>query len=155
MSNHFIKDYLEFHNKFGFSCPKKFKIPDNETVKVRLNFLLEELMETAIAFGYTLYNLPGESKFLKDEALPVQPLQIVDGLIDLEYVVLGTAAFCGLLSEMTGKDVSYWEYGWAIVHEANMKKIKPETIEQSTRNTLCDCIKPDDWVAPNLTAILE
>jgi predicted HAD superfamily Cof-like phosphohydrolase len=152
VGNQFIEDYLQFHIKFGFNCPKKFTIPDEETVRIRLNFLLEELTETATAFGYSLsFN----KKFEKNKNLPVQPHGIVDGLIDLEYVLLGTAAFCGLLSKMAGYDFTYWEYGWTAVHTANMKKVRVDKINQSARDTLIDVRKPAGWAAPDLTEILK
>jgi predicted HAD superfamily Cof-like phosphohydrolase len=111
LQNNLIQSYLEFHNKFGFSCPEKFTIPKEEIVKVRLNFLLEELKETATAFGYQLYSeqsilSPNNPYFKRNKNLHIDYLGIVDGLIDLEYVVLGTAAFCGLLTQMAGKGMT-------------------------------------------------
>ena len=154
MQNQFVKDYLEFHRKFDFDLPEHFRIPDEEVISVRLNFLLEELKETASALGYTLDIVNASFKFIK--AGEVQnPANAVDGLVDLMYVVLGTAAFMGILNDRGIEGITTFELAWKMVHEANMKKVKVESADESTRGTKIDVKKPKGWQPPNLEGFVK
>lgn len=125
-----FKDVQDFHRKMNVVSdqvqnPSHFLSPDD--MEYRLNFLQEELDETAKA------DANGES--LAD---------VFDGLIDLIYVALGTADMMGLP----------FQEGWDRVHAANMKKELAKSVEESENSTgrghRLDVIKPEGWVAPDL-----
>lgn len=64
-----------------------------------------------------------------------------DALVDLVYVALGTAVMLGLP----------WAELWADVQRANMAKVRGPT----KRGHAVDCCKPEGWVGPKTTEILE
>lgn len=112
----FISDIEDFHKKFKLEYTGQPRVLPDDLRLFRLNFISEELSE---------YNL---SKTLEDE---------FDALIDMVYVILGTA-------HMQGLD---FQAGWDRVHEANMQKVRGK----SERSDTYDVIKPDGWTAPVLT----
>ena len=106
MSTNWVKDINQMHAKFGVHnwMEKKLAEKDYESIntylKFRIDFLKEELSETSFAFS------------AKD------PEEIVDGLIDLCVVAIGTLDAFGVDAYKA----------WDSVHEANMAKepgIKP------------------------------
>lgn len=127
MSKDWVKDIHEMHIKYGVHDWTNRKIIDGdkdslmEYLKFRIAFLHEELNETENA------------TFSKN------PEEIVDGLIDLCVVAIGTLdAFA----------VDSYE-AWDRVFKANMAK--KVGIKESRPNPLGlpDLIKPDGWKAPN------
>jgi predicted HAD superfamily Cof-like phosphohydrolase len=71
--------------------------------------------------------------------------QYFDGIIDLVYVALGAAYLAGLP----------FEEGFRRVHEANMKKVRAITAEDSKRGSTYDIVKPAGWEAPVLDDLLR
>lgn len=71
--------------------------------------------------------------------------KMFDALIDLVYVALGTAHLKGYP----------WEAGWALVQNANMKKIrgKPDGSD-SKRHSKWDVVKPEGWQPPDIERLL-
>lgn len=67
-----------------------------------------------------------------------------DALIDLAYVVLGTA-------HLQGFD---FEEGWRRVHAANMSKVRARRKSDSKRKSKFDVVKPEGWQAPVLTDLI-
>jgi hypothetical protein len=68
---------------------------------MRLNFLLEELLETAHAAGHVWQLDQREDgtyffRFCPDQKMNVDPPALLDGLVDLLVVALGTATLMGL-----------------------------------------------------------
>lgn len=125
-----MDDIKDFHKKFGLIMPPEQNpslFNDPELYKFRLNFIAEELNE----FGEAHNN----------NDLP----KAFDALIDLTYVVLGTAYLMGLP----------FNEGWKVVHEANMKKVRAEHPSQSKRGTAYDVIKPEGWTPPDMQKVLE
>ena len=122
MINNIITDVEDMHIKFKLrnwleSNPDKL----NELMKLRMRMLTEEFSETMDAY------LQGD------------PEELVDGLIDLVVIAVGTL-------EMSGVDVNE---AWTKVHEANMSKevgVKPG---RPNKLGLPDLIKPDNWRAPS------
>jgi len=109
-----IRDIKEFHEKFNLTYeggPRELPV---ELDIFRTNFIQEELDEYIDSSNL-------EHKF--------------DALIDMVYVILGTAY-------MHGFD---FEEGWKRVHEANMTKIR-----QPSERSGFDVVKPDGWKAPDL-----
>ena len=122
MSQNWVQDIALMHSKYGV----KQWVADNpdkleELLHFRISFLKEEYEETFKAAGE------------KD------PEEIVDGLIDLCVVAIGTLDAFGIDSEKA----------WDAVLRANMSK---EVGVKETRPNplgLPDLIKPEGWTAPS------
>jgi len=125
MSNNWVQDITLMHNQYGV----KEWMHDNKNdtdkmrkyLEFRINFLREELDETQKAFAES------------------DPEEIVDGLIDLCVVAIGTL-------EAFGVDPYK---AWDQVLKANMNKeigVKPE---RPNPLGLPDLIKPEGWEAPS------
>ena len=93
------------------------------TMQFRIDFMQEELNEIDEAYS--------------DEDLH----KVADGLVDLVYVALGTAAMMGLP----------WQSLWNEVQRANMTKIRTPNAEASKRKNVLDVIKPEGWIGPDFT----
>ena len=129
MSNDWVRDIEEMHDKYGVMqwVNKKLAQGDfdalEEFLKFRMKFLDEELMETkeAVATG--------------------DPEEIVDGLIDLCVVAIGTLDAFGIDAHAA----------WNEVLRANMEK--EVGVKESRPNPLGlpDLIKPEDWTPPKHT----
>lgn len=129
MSN--FHDVGLFHQKFGLEnvtySEVNPRLISNELVKFRLEFLKEELVELAEAYG--------------DAHLP----RIADALVDLVYVALGTAHLHGLP----------WDDLFAAVHQANMRKTRAQRPSDSARGSTFDVVKPPSWQPPDILAVLQ
>jgi predicted HAD superfamily Cof-like phosphohydrolase len=115
-----VKDIKEFHEKFGLrydGLPRELSAP---VTMFRASFMQEELNE-----------------YINSTAL----VDKLDALVDLMYVVLGTAYMHGF------KD---FEEAWRRVHAANMSKVRATTVDQSKRSSKLDVIKPEGWNPPVL-----
>lgn len=72
-------------------------------------------------------------------------VQVADALIDLAYVVMGTAHFFGLP----------WQELWDEVQRSNMLKERALSDgSNSKRGSSFDVVKPEGWTAPDLRTIL-
>lgn len=71
----------------------------------------------------------------------------LDALVDLSYVVLGTAHLMGFP----------WPEAFAAVHEANMQKERATGAgdPRSTRGHALDVVKPKNWKAPDIAGLLR
>jgi predicted HAD superfamily Cof-like phosphohydrolase len=126
MSNNWPKDINEMHTKFGVrDAVKNFDSVMLRTfLRFRLDFLQEELAETESA---------------AETGKPLDPEEVVDGLIDLCVVAIGTLDALGVDPYKA----------WDEVHKANMSK--EVGIKEGRNNplNLPDLIKPEGWVAPS------
>jgi predicted HAD superfamily Cof-like phosphohydrolase len=128
MSKDWVKDINEMHAKYGvhkwmqaqMQSDVDWKVLD-EFLKFRLKFLDEELNET------------------KKAVVERDPEEIVDGLIDLCVVAIGTLDAFGVDAHKA----------WDEVHRANMAK--EPGVKESRPNPLGlpDLIKPEGWTAPS------
>jgi len=125
MSQDWVNDIQRLHDKMDVTDWLVKNRDDKEKMmkllKFRLDFLREELVETEIAYG------DGDAE------------EIVDGLIDLCVVAIGTLDLM---------DVDAYD-AWDEILKANMTKkpgIKPE---RPNPLGLPDLIKPEGWVAPS------
>lgn len=128
MSKDWVKDINEMHAKYGvhkwmqaqMQSDADWKVLD-EFLKFRLKFLDEELDET------------------KKAVVERDPEEIVDGLIDLCVVAIGTLDAFGVDAHKA----------WDEVHRANMAK--EPGVKESRPNPLGlpDLIKPEGWTAPS------
>lgn len=122
MSMNWVNDIKDMHHKYGVhewvkNNPDKLE----QLLHFRVAFLKEEFDETFKAVGE------------KDAE------EIVDGLIDLCVVAIGTLDLMG---------VDAYE-AWHVVHKANMSK--EVGVKESRPNPLGlpDLVKPEGWKAPS------
>lgn len=123
MSQNWVKDINEMHTKFGVREATNKLSPNMlaEYLDFRIKFLQEELDETKNAVR------TGDAE------------EVVDGLIDLCVVAIGTLDAYGVNAEEA----------WNKVFVANMAK--EVGIKESRPNPygLPDLIKPEGWQAPS------
>ena len=115
----------EFHAKFDLPIagPTSPCFLEPGITAYRQRFMHEELCE--YAYAHQKRDLAG----------------VADALIDLAYVVLGTAHYHGLP----------WKDLFAAVHAANMAKARGDGHRRGPAEKI---IKPPGWQAPDLGAIL-
>ena len=123
MSKNWVKDIHDMQTKYGTRAWMETATQEQKKryLEFRIDFLREELDETETA----LINMDAE--------------EIVDGLIDLCVVAIGTLDAIGV--DPTEE--------WNKVIKANMNKhvgVKPE---RPNKKGLPDLMKPDNWEAPN------
>jgi predicted HAD superfamily Cof-like phosphohydrolase len=126
MSKDWPQDIHDMHTKFGVrDAVKNFDSVMLRTfLRFRLDFLHEELQETEKA---------------AQSGIPLDQEEIVDGLIDLCVVAIGTLDALGVDAHKA----------WNEVHKANMTKevgVKPS---RPNPLGLPDLIKPEGWVGPS------
>mgnify|MGYP003139862200 FL=1 len=116
-----LKDIEEFHKKFDL--PRRHGIKNNkDIVDFRIKFLEEELRE------------------LKEGVEDNDDAKILDSLVDIVYVAIGTAYIF---------DYPFW-VAWKEVQDANMKKERKE----SARSKF-DVTKPKGWKHPDIKQVLK
>lgn len=115
------RDVLDFHRKFGCHVGSTPAVPSEGTPELRARLLREEFDETLDALGRG--DLPA----------------LADGLADLIYVLLGTAASYGIDLRPV----------WAAVHAANMAKDGGGTRADGK------VLKPPGWAPPDIEGILS
>lgn len=159
-----IEQVAQFHVKFGLPGVEQEKpreLTDEETL-FRINFMLEELAEYAGCSGYLM--LEARLKYFCNQmrmfASSDPDLDMVlfdrdstrdfhgqlDALVDLSYVLHGTALFHGF---------NRFDQAFDTVHAANMAKERATRPEQSKRGTTFDVVKPKGWTPPVLTEFLS
>ena len=127
MSKDWVKDIHDMHDKYGVHEWMALREMNNERellqqfLDFRIKFLKEELDET--------------SKAVQDK----DPEEIVDGLIDLCVVAIGTLDAFGIDAHKA----------WDEIHNANMSK--EPGVKESRPNPLGlpDLIKPEGWKGPS------
>ena len=122
-----LKDVREFHEKFCLGPLTSPGFLPNEHMKSRLDFIQEEFDE------------------LKTAVFNEDIVEAFDALIDIVYVVVGTAYLMGL---PMGD-------GWDEVHSTNMAKVRVARASDSKRKSEFDVVKPEGWRKPNLGALLH
>jgi predicted HAD superfamily Cof-like phosphohydrolase len=122
-----VEDINDMHIKYGVHdwVSKKLVMQDNAALKqfleFRIKFLEEELAETKKAL---------ETRDAEE---------IVDGLIDLCVVAIGTLDAFGVDAQVA----------WENVRTANMSKVVGVKESRPNPLGLPDLIKPEGWVAPS------
>ena len=121
----------EFHRTFR--CPvRDAPTIDVPEVEMRVRLIREEFQELCDALSQPFLYASKED----------QIADVADALGDLLYVVHGAALTFGIpLDKCVEK-----------IHEANMRKLWPDG--QPRWRLDGKIIKPDDWCAPNLAAVL-
>jgi predicted HAD superfamily Cof-like phosphohydrolase len=121
-----FKDIREFHENFGLSHDQGPRHLNDDMQEFRILFMREELIEYI------------DACVMGDQA------KQLDALVDLAYVVLGTAYLHGFP----------FNEAWAEVHLANMRKIRAMKSEESKRGSSYDIVKPAGWVGPDIEGVL-
>lgn len=116
--SHDHEDVTEFMKKFGIAYSGSPRLLPHDIQQFRMKFMQEELDEFELAV------LHGDLT------------KAFDALLDLAYVVHGTAQLMGLP----------WAKGWAAVQKANMSKQRGG-VDKRGNHTL-DVCKPPGWVGP-------
>lgn len=109
------QDIKDFHEKFGLKYDGPPRDLPVDLATFRLGFIFEELDELITA---------------------EKRADQLDALVDLTYVILGTAYLHGF----------DFQEAWNRVHAANMAKVRGP----SKRSEAFDVIKPEGWTAPVL-----
>ena len=122
-----IEDVREFQMRFGVPMPPRTAWLEPEAQEFREKFMAEELQE------------------FRDACAERDMRKALDALLDLSYVVYGTALMMGI-------DPATWAVGWAEVQRANMSKRRAAHAGESKRGSALDVVKPEGWRAPDHTA---
>lgn len=142
-------DVGDFHQKFNLpnntyreAEPREV---EEEVLRFRMRFLLEELVEFCRGAGYNLtYDL--EVLEVDGQVFPRDHAEMFDALLDLVYVALGTAHLFGYP----------WQTGWALVQIHNMRKHRAASDgSDSKRGSSYDVVKPEGWVPPDIAGLLR
>ena len=116
-----IHDVEKFHTKFDL-MPRDLGAPlDKALTEFRIKFLAEELKEANEAAARS--DLSG----------------LLDALVDLVYVAVGTAYTLNL----------NFSDAWKSVQAANISKVKASADNPSKRGFASDIVKPAGWRAPD------
>lgn len=137
----------DFHRKFGSTIGETPELRDRE---LRAKLILEEAVETCAALGFSVWaNIeePGDPGVSPHKQLAYfhkaydKPdfVEVIDGLADVIYVVLGAAVTFGINLEPFFEEV----------HRSNMAK------EQGGVRGDGKILKPAGWQPPALEEILE
>jgi predicted HAD superfamily Cof-like phosphohydrolase len=122
-------DIVDFHHKFRLVYDGPPRPLPEELGEFRAKFLQEELDE--YNFHREKINTDGDSLEHREGLL--------DALVDLVYVALGTAYLHGF----------NFAEAWRRVQRANMAKVRAERADQSKRGSTFDVVKPEGWKAPD------
>lgn len=121
-----IKQVQEFHQKFGLPDGSKDVLSgDLQLQSFRTRFIAEELAE------------------LEDALARGDRVKAFDALLDLAYVVHGTALCLGITPVI-------WNLGETRVHYANMQKVRAQSADESKRGSTFDVVKPEGWESPEV-----
>ena len=126
MSINWVKDMNAMHKRYGTHKAVEKLTPEQlkAFLQFRINFLQEELDE------------------MKKAATPNQPIdseEVVDALIDLCVVAIGTLDAFGVDAHKAWKEVLIANLN----KEVGVKESRPNPYG------LPDLVKPEDWKAPN------
>lgn len=119
-------DVADFHDKFELSYLGPPRFLPREMSDFRIETMQEELDE------------------YKEAVEQQDPVKQFDALLDLLYFVIGTLLLHGFPIVR----------GWAMVHFANMCKVRAKSEDESKRGSTFDVIKPPGWVHPDLSSLV-
>jgi predicted HAD superfamily Cof-like phosphohydrolase len=141
-----MADVEAFHRKFNLGYLGRPRVLPAALADFRERFMREELTEYEQNAAGAQNELGHSDLFNPDEAnLTFHLEEMLDALVDLTYVVLGTSIYHGF----------NFREAWRRVHAANMKKIKAVNEQQSVRKSLHDVVKPDGWQPPSHADLVE
>lgn len=127
----------DFMKEGGQDCPEVPTIPNEETLKLRANLLLEEVFEFVDGLGFEL-TLNGAkiqtSDFILKRVKDANIVDMADAIGDISYINYGNALTLGLDMEPIEN----------AIHSANMKKFGPGSWKREDGKIM----KPADWEGP-------
>jgi len=153
----------DFHAKFGINSMEAASpslMVNDEMTAFRLRRLLAEAEEIVIANGYTVVIGEGGELDVEKDPLAEPDLEaILDGYVDLLYIMLGSVRLHGFHSGAAKfapyQDVSRFEHAFNRVHYKNLLKEAVRREEQSEFSSLYDIVKPEGWEPAVLKDIIE
>lgn len=150
----FYNDIVDFHTKFELHYEESPRELPEDIALFRIGFMIEEVAEYAQASGFTNIaralndlheHIKSNSRWIvgRNEVRDIE--KQFDSLIDLVYVALGSSHQHGFR----------FNEGWNRVHAANMAKIRVENVDDSTRKSKYDVVKPRGWKPPDLSDLVK
>lgn len=124
----YLDDIKDMYTKYGIPFPEKPRMMSKEDAMKRVEFIQEELNELKLAIGDN------------------DAHEVLDALVDIAVVTMGTAVLYGMSS--------IYDEAWDRVYKSNMKK-EVITAEESKRGMKYDLRKPAGWKAPDFKDLLE
>lgn len=158
-----IEQVGEFQAKFGLSAVEQ-RVPSemaNEDLQAfRLRRLLSEVEEICEASGYVIYvNDDDKLDVERIKGKPVDLEEVLDGYVDLLYIMLGSIRFHGFhlggVKFTPYEEVSRFEHAFNRVHYKNMLKEAVQREDESEFGSMYDIVKPEGWEAANLKDLIE
>lgn len=146
MTKTHMEDIADFHRKFDLAYDGKPRLLPKDLSDFRIGFKEEELREYRDATHVGHLEITGHHT--PDVGMITSCLEDqLDGLVDMVYVILGTAYLHGY--EMR------WQEAWDRVHRANMAKVRATEASQSARGSTHDVVKPKGWEKPRHVDLVE
>lgn len=140
-----LRDVEEFHSKYGLLYDGKPRALPQELAGFRQGFLGEELREYLEHASAAAAELAASESERDPANYAFHLEQMLDALVDLVYVALGT-------SQLHGFD---FREAWRRVHAKNMMKVRAERADQSKRGSAFDVVKPAGWTPASLIDLVE
>lgn len=133
-------DVVSFHVRFHLDYGGAPRLLPDDLHDFRVLFIGEELEEYAglpkgVLTAFLREQL--EARGPQVDSLKVREDQL-DALVDMTYVILGTAYLQGF----------NFAEAWRRVQRANMSKVRVERVEDSKRGSKFDVVKPQGWKPP-------
>lgn len=125
--NNFIKQVLEFHQKFKHPCPESINLGDSKLQELRLSLIREETQE------------------LEDALQANDPVAVLDAIDDLLVVVCGAGIAFGLTNKI--------EDGFNEVMRANFSKL--DSLGNPIFRSDGKILKSELYIKPNLHQFFE
>lgn len=150
MSTNRHHDVRAFHRRFGHAVAETPRVPDDETMRFRLKLIAEEFLEALEASGVYIEHARENLR----EAIAHAPIEVdlpalVDALGDLDYVIEGTRAVCGV----DGAPIHN------AIHHANMAKdpvyVATKDEHHRTPDPKAKPTKPPTWSPPDIDSELR
>tara|TARA_R100000234_G_scaffold46829_1_gene28002 strand:- start:22401 stop:22841 length:441 start_codon:yes stop_codon:yes gene_type:complete len=136
-------DIQWFHEKMGLSYDGRPRMLSPKFMKARIDHMQEELNEFHFAFLGRPKNMDLDMYMSESHcSTPDKETmhELLDALVDLTYVTLGTAYLMGF----------DFDEAWNRVHAANMQKV-PKSTERSEH----DVVKPEGWQPADLEDLCQ
>lgn len=125
----YCRTVLHFQTKFGQGYTGPVRELPASVASLRKKLLLEELTELVAALD------AGDQE------------EILDALVDMQYVLSGTINACGMRE--------IFNEAFLRVHMANMNKVLAPSRHASKRDSPHDVIKPEGWRKPDFSDLVK
>lgn len=153
MTHSLHDDVRAFHLKYGHIVATTPRIPSDDVVRFRLKLITEEFFELVGAAAPSskageLINIENALRsYIVGATINVDLPDFSDAMADLDYVVEGSRAVCGI----DGRPIH------ALVQEANMSK-NPVYVQEKDGHHMADGTakptKPEGWRPPDVASEL-